>query len=792
MNNERQTSKLSPAGPAGPEPEPVRTRLPGAQRFFYMGGAVALAIGALVVGKAVLMPLASAALLAFVLDPLVEQLRRWRVPQVAAVTLVVTLALAVLSATTALMAQQLIAVSRDLPTYHSTIQNKLKALRGLTDRSPVVADASRMVGIIESGLADTKPATRSAARTPVVLASEPVSPLRAAGDWAEPVLVPLVTTGFVLVLVAYLLAQRRELRDRLVRLTGGDIHHMTDVLDDAARRVSRYLGAHLLVNVGYGLPMALGLWWIGVPGAVLWGLLAALLRFVPYLGPAIGALFPLTMAFAVDPGWSMVMWTLALVLTLELLSNNIVEPLAYGTSTGVSPVAVLVSAAFWGLLWGPVGLVLATPLTVCLVVLGQHLGSLRFLHVMLGSGPAFDGPTRLYQRLIAGDTDEALASSRHEAAADLGAFYDRTALPMLQLAATAEHASPAQRHRVLRGTAQLLETLREQQPPPAAPGGPTVLCVGARNELDSLSAEMLAHVLSLQGQAAQALSAVRLGPEQLASLDLRGVACVVLCSFHDEPQTQARLLARRLRRRRSGLHVVLAAWRADAGLRWPGAAEALGVDALATSLLEAAGRVPLPDTTAQAPLPPLPPGPAALQPALHEHLARGAQRALEVFGTPTASVCWRAADGSLQRAGAGSSAWALGGHTPAPLPGSPLAHVLEAGEPLAVVDLARDTRFAGALPEGAEAGGALAAWPLHGRQGQTLGVLALHDTQPRPFSSDELRLLGAMAAELAPVLEQAAEAAAAEQAAAHAEAAASAPSYPPQRPAPAAGAPCAA
>jgi hypothetical protein len=423
---------------------------------------------------------------------------------------------------------------------------------------------------------------------------------------------------------------------------------------------------------------------------------------------------------------------------------------------------------------------------------------------MLGSGPVFDRPTQLYQRLISGDHEEALASARDESAASVAAFYDRSAVPMLALAARADSASPAQRHRVLAGSARLLQMLQERHRPEAPPAGPRVLCVGARNELDLLSAQMLAHALQLQGRAAEALSAVSVTPDQLATLDLAGVGSVVLCSFNEAPQAQARLLARRLRRRCGGLRVVLAAWQAGPELRWPGAAEALGVDALAVSLLEAAGRAPAEAAARPAPAndavptagPPAEDGGTAEadQQALHERLARGAQRAAEVFGTPRASVCWQAADGGLQQAGAHAASWALGGAVPAALPGTPLAWVLEHGQALLLADVARDPRFAGA--PGLEAGGALAALPLRGRGGNTLGVLALHDTRVRHFDAAEQRLLATMAAELAAALEQGLQAEQARLAEARGRMAGtagpSASSYSPQGPLPAAGAPCAA
>ena len=166
---------------------------------------------------------------------------------------------------------------------------------------------------------------------------------------------------------------------------GGDLHHLNDALTEAAGRVSRYLRMQVVVNTAYGLPLALGLWWIGVPGALLWGVLAGLLRFVPYLGPLVASAFPLALAFAVDPGWDMLLWVGGLVLTLELISNNLIEPWLYGSSTGLAAVAVLLAAAFWTVLWGPVGLVLSTPVTVCLVVLGRHLPHLRILDLLLGS-----------------------------------------------------------------------------------------------------------------------------------------------------------------------------------------------------------------------------------------------------------------------------------------------------------------------------------------------------------------------------------------------------------------------
>ncbi|OYU98444.1 MAG: hypothetical protein CFE45_16465 [Burkholderiales bacterium PBB5] len=267
-----------------------------------------------------------------------------------------------------------------MPTYQATVQHKLHGLRTLTQGHGVLDDATRLFDVVggelDAAKRDLENSGRSrAAPAPmrVQLAPAPRSALQTLADWLAPVLGPVATAGIVAVFLVFILLERNDLRDRLLRLVGGDLHRTTDALGEAAERVSRYLTMQLLVNLSYGLPMAMGLWLIGVPGAALWGVLAALLRFVPYVGPVFAAAFPLALALAVDPGWQMLGWTLALVLSLELVVNNLVEPWLYGASTGLSPVSIIVSAVVWTALWGPIGLILATPLTVCLAVLGRHL-----------------------------------------------------------------------------------------------------------------------------------------------------------------------------------------------------------------------------------------------------------------------------------------------------------------------------------------------------------------------------------------------------------------------------------
>jgi hypothetical protein len=223
-----------------------------------------------------------------------------------------------------------------------------------------------------------------------------------------PLAAPFATAGLIIVVVIFMLLEREDLRDRFIRLVGySDLHRTTEALQDAGKRVGRYLLMQLVVNTTYAIPITIGLWLIGIPNALLWGLLALVLRFVPYIGPAIAMLLPMLLALAVAPGWSMVLWTAGLFLVMELISNNIMEPWLYGSRTGLSSLAIIVAAIFWTWLWGPLGLVISTPLTVCLVVLGRHVPQFAFLDVMLGNEPVLEPHARLYQRLLAGDPDEA-------------------------------------------------------------------------------------------------------------------------------------------------------------------------------------------------------------------------------------------------------------------------------------------------------------------------------------------------------------------------------------------------
>ena len=344
---------------------------------------------ALYFAKVILMPLAMAVLLTFVLAPPVRILRGWGFPRVLSSVLVVVLACAIILGMGALLGQQLAQLAERLPEYQITITSKIQKV-GSAFSGGRLERFSRLLNNLNSELARPQPAQPPEAKSeepkpaPVRLIEPPLTPTQIIQRVVQPLVDPLTMSGLIVVLVIFFLLEREDLRDRLIRLAGShDLRRTTETINDAAQRLSRYFLAQTGLNIFFGVVVAIGLALIGVPNAVLWGILAALLRFVPYVGAFLAAAFPVALAFAVDPGWSMVLWTFALFIVLEPLVGQVLEPLLYGHSTGLTPVAVIISAIFWTWIWGPVGLILSTPLAVCLAVLGRHIESLRYVEVMI-------------------------------------------------------------------------------------------------------------------------------------------------------------------------------------------------------------------------------------------------------------------------------------------------------------------------------------------------------------------------------------------------------------------------
>ena len=740
-------------------------------------------IAALYFGREILVPLALSVLLGFVLDPAVAWLKRRGLPRVTAVVLVVTLALGSIVLAGLSLGNQVSSLSQKLPTYQSTMLKKLRDLRstalgpgmfdGAVETLKVVKDE------VDKAAADEPAATvptRRAGPPPVQrvrIEPTPPTPFEEVMKWLEAGSGPLTTAGIVLVFVFLVLLDRDDLRDRLLRLLGGSLHRSTDAMDEAGRRISKYLTMQLVVNLTYGVPMAAGLWFIGVPGAILWGAVAAIMRFVPYVGPMIAAVAPIALAFAVDPGWSMVLMTVGLIVLLELVSNNIVEPWLYGASTGLSAISLIAAATFWTALWGPIGLIMSTPLTVCLLVIGRHLPRLSFLDVLLGSQPALDAATRIYQRLLAGDIDAAVEVATEQLVdADVAAFYNTAGLAVLRMAAI-DHASAASAEHRLRfvvGMDALIDALIEQHPPDAAAVPATAVCIGGKWETDTLAARMLAHSLSVGGLPAEHRPSSLITADYIDRLDLAGAKTVCLSFFSPEPQSRARTFCRRLRRRWPHLHIVLALWNAPPELLEEAARRDLGADAVVTSLSEAllqlahalgielsAGyppaQVPESDGARLAALR----ASGALDQRAQPLFDAASQRVADVFDVPLSMVCLIDADN--QRIPA------LFEQTPSGADGAPgialraqdlevprllslCGHVVANARTMVVPDLARDLRFAG-NPALKEKGLRFyAGSPLRDQGDHVLGSLCILDVQPRSLTQPELELLETMADDL--------------------------------------------
>lgn len=739
----------------------------------------AVLICGLYFGRDILVPLALALLLAFLLDPAVTRLKRWRLPRVLAVAIVVLATLALLVVASAFVGKEVRDLGAELPTYQSTIRTKLSNLRQ-TMRGPGVLDGvMETLDTVEREVERMAPADATPRVQRVQIQEGAASPFRQALAWLDRAAGPLAEIGIALVFVVLVLLDRMDLRDRMLRLIGGNLHRATDAMDEAAARISRYLGMQLVVNLTYGVPMALGLWVIGVPGALLWGIVAAVLRFVPYVGPLISAVFPLTLAFAVDPGWSLLLWTLALILVLEVVSNNIIEPWLYGASTGLSALSLIVAATFWTALWGPVGLIMSTPLTVCLLVVGRYLPQLQFLDVLLGSRPALEAHTRMYQRLLAGEEEEAIALAEDltaDGASAVPGFYDTVAVPALRLA-VGDHASVAtaeHRLRLVTGMEALLDDIEEDHPgpTPAVPGLHRVLSVGGKWEVDALAARMLAHGMALRGVPAEHGKGIAASTEDLARLDLQGVELVCASWFSPQPQTSARQFCRRLRRRWPSVRIVLVLWNAPSEMV-DGEAEAwraLGADALATSLVEAEATVRTlladvaPQESAVAVVPArelerlqaLKASSALDDGAFHAACVHTVQRAADIFDMPQAMLALVdehtetlvALHGPEGDAGDGGDP-SVPPSEPAPRATSLGGYVVGSGEPLVLPDVARDPRFAGHPALTRLGARAVVAVPLRDRKGLALGALCLVDDQPRTFSKRDVRLLQALADDLA-------------------------------------------
>lgn len=379
----------------------------------FMG---AIIVAALYFAREILIPVVLAVLLTFVLTPAVTLLQRWRVPRTIAIIVAILIAVTIILSLGTMVANQVNQLAAQLPRYQTTLREKVQTLRDQFGTPGVFRNAADLFDDLNKEL-DRRPATsipvapdevNKEKPLPVEIHQPPPSASERLLTLLSPLVAPLTTTGIVLLFATFFLFQREDLRNRVIRLAGArDIERTTAALNDAGRRLQRLFATQVLLNAAFGLIIGLGLSLIGVPNAPLWGLLAMILRFVPYVGAILCALLPILLAAAVGEGWSMVLWTILLFAVVEPLIAQVIEPLAYGHRTGLTPVAVVLSAVFWTWLWGAIGLLVSTPLTLCVVVLSRHVDRLKFIDIMFGDQPPLTPSQALYQRMLAGDPVEA-------------------------------------------------------------------------------------------------------------------------------------------------------------------------------------------------------------------------------------------------------------------------------------------------------------------------------------------------------------------------------------------------
>jgi predicted PurR-regulated permease PerM len=566
-----------------------------------------LAVAALIVtglyfGREILVPVVLAILLSFVLSPFVTRLQSWRIPRIVSVLVVVLIGFSIIFSLGGLMVSQANRLAGELPSYQQTLREKIQSLRGAAAGSGTLERASKVLTDLNAELQNPQIRTPSIGRTLTEPSDKPIpvevklpdpGTLTTLVSIIGPLVQPLTTTGIVVIFVVFILLQRQDLRNRFIRLAGSqDIQRTTAALDEAGQRLSKLFLVQIAFNATFGLLIGVGLELIGVPSAPLWGLIAMIMRFVPYIGALISAVFPMILAAAVGSGWEMLLWTAALFAALELLAGQVIEPLVYGHSSGLSPVAIIVSASFWTWLWGPIGLVLATPLTICLVVVGRHVDRLRFLEVMLGDQPPLTPAQLVYQRMLAGDPMEASEQARNYLKdASLEDYYDTILLGGLRLAeadAQLGRLDDERTDRILSTVKEMVDDLETHEDqaisvvtlpntesnlaklattelaensvliPQGLRAPRAVLCIPGNGKLDEAAALVLAQVLRRQGVGAVAAPADALSMSKFFALDLSGVFWICVCYVNHPSNAKIQYAVRRLSKKHQGGSVLIA------------------------------------------------------------------------------------------------------------------------------------------------------------------------------------------------------------------------------------------
>jgi len=551
---------------------------------------IAVVTGALYLAKGILVPLTLSVLLSFLLSPVCDRLERWRFGRIPAVVVTALLAFTMLGVVAWMAVVQMTNLAPKLPEYQNNIQAKLHSTNDYV--GDLLSKLTRAAENKGQSLAPTKQVeeTLGQADRPysVRVITTPPSPLQVITGMFGTLLEVVGSTGIVIVLVVFFLVRREDLRDRFIRLVGkGDVTVTTQAIEDAATRVSRYLLMQLLLNITFGVAVAIGLYLIGVPSAILWGILGTTLRFIPYIGAWIAAATPIVLSMAISTGWVAPILTVALFAALDLFIGNVMEPWLYGKNTGISPVAVLVAAVFWTWLWGAVGLLLATPLTVCLMVLGKYVPQLSFLDILLGNEEVFEPPKRVYQRLLAGDLEESAALiDGYLEQMPLIEVYDAVLIPALAMTETHWQRGEINddRHKLIfenlketvgelgerEAEAHLKEAATETTKSEGASGSLVstdassfcILCLPARDEADEIAGMMLAQISAMRGCTVEAVSVTSLASEMVDLVEKRKADVVCISAMPPAAAMHARYLCKRLQGRFPEAQLIVGLWNA--------------------------------------------------------------------------------------------------------------------------------------------------------------------------------------------------------------------------------------
>ena len=556
-----------------------------------------LTVALLYVAQGVLLPFVLAVLLGFLLTPLASGLESLRIGpvglgRIGSVILVVLLAFSVVGLFAWVVIDQTTRLAADLPQYKGTLIGRIESIRGQFSGPSPFADTVEELGNVITGEAEeeARPRVRRATQpVPVQIVESSPFALRMLRDWLGPLLAPLGTAAIVVVFAIFILLKREDLRDRFVRLVGtGHVYLTTQAMDEAAARVSTYLRMLVIVNGSYGIAVAIGLLLIGVPNALLWGMLAAVFRFVPYVGPWVAALLPIAMSLATGSGWMTPILTIGLFVVLELVSNNILEPWLYGAKTGVSIVGIIFAATFWTWLWGPVGLVLSMPLTVCLTVIGRFVPQLSFLNVLLSDQPALELHVRYYQRLLTFDEYEAneiIATFLQ--GGTLEQLYEQMLIPTLSYSERDRNAGRLSEHQqrfiqqtltdvirdlgrefdmvaagraVPEGAAKDAEAAGTDQP---IRHSLSIACAPAEDVADRVAGEMLVQLLTARGHAAQACEPSILDEAIIDQLQEMQPGVVIVSALAPGGAVRARQGGERLRKAFPTLQIIAGLWNAS-------------------------------------------------------------------------------------------------------------------------------------------------------------------------------------------------------------------------------------